>query len=96
VQHLVRELGSTDNEHRTGYRTRQREQRAAGASPPRQGLQRPALKRDRVHQSRTTGMPFPLASRTTGLSGEVTASVAAGPGYRILVNSQKAAPVPAP
>ena len=73
MQHLVRELGSTDNEHRTGYRARQREQRAARPSPPRQGLQRPTLKRDRVHQSFTTRTPFHLAVPAAGLSGEVTA-----------------------
>jgi hypothetical protein len=72
VQHLVRELGSTDNEHGTGYRARQREQSAVHLSPPRQGLQRAVLKRDRVRQSCTTRTPFHLAVPAGGLSGEVT------------------------
>jgi hypothetical protein len=72
VKHLVRELGSTDNEHPTGHDARQREQLAAGPPSPRQCLQWPALKRDCVSQSRKTRASFQLAERTMRLSGDFT------------------------
>jgi hypothetical protein len=70
VKHLVRELGSTDNEHPTGHDARQREQLAAGPPAPGQGLHRPALKRDRVPQSSNTRTSIQSPERTTGLSRE--------------------------
>jgi hypothetical protein len=69
VKHLVRELGSTDNEHPTGHDACQWEQWTAGPAPPRQRLNRPALKRERVSQSRKTRTSAQLAERTTGLAG---------------------------
>jgi hypothetical protein len=48
VQHLVGEVGRTDNEHPAGYRACQWEQGAARAAALCEGLKRVALKRDRV------------------------------------------------
>ena len=61
MKHLVRELGSTDNEHPTGHDARQREQPAAGPPTLRQRLHRLALKRDGVSQSQKTRTSFKLA-----------------------------------